>query len=138
MLIEQLESWLASVTGYDRVSIQPNAGSQGELAGLLAFRGYHRAQGDGGRRVCLIPSSAHGTNAASAVMAGMKVVVVKSADDGSVDLDNLRRQCEEHSDDLAAIMVTYPSTHGAYEDTISELCEWCTPTAARCTSTERT
>ena len=123
VLIEQLESWLASVTGYDRVSIQPNAGSQGELAGLLAIRGYHRAQGDGERRVCLIPSSAHGTNAASAVMAGMQVVVVKSADDGSVDMDDLRRQCEEHSDDLAAIMVTYPSTHGAYEDTISELCE---------------
>ncbi len=123
MLIEQLESWLASVTGYDRVSIQPNAGSQGELAGLLAIRGYHRAQGDGERRVCLIPSSAHGTNAASAVMAGMQVVVVKSTDDGSVDMDDLRRHCEEHSDDLAAIMVTYPSTHGAYEDTISELCE---------------
>ena len=122
-LIEQLESWLASVTGYDQVSIQPNAGSQGELAGLLAIRGYHRAQGDDERRVCLIPSSAHGTNAASAVMAGMKVVVVTSADDGSVDMDDLRRQCEEHSDELAAIMVTYPSTHGAYEDTISELCE---------------
>ena len=123
VLIEQLESWLAEATGYDRVSIQPNAGSQGELAGLLAIRGYHRAQGNDERRVCLIPSSAHGTNAASAVMAGMKVVVVKSADDGSVDMDDLRAQCEEHSDDLAAIMVTYPSTHGAYEDSISDLCE---------------
>ena len=122
-LIAQLEGWLAEVTGYDRVSIQPNAGSQGELAGLLAIRAYHRANGEDGRNVCLIPSSAHGTNAASAVMAGMKVVVVKSAEDGSVDLADLRAQCEAHRDDLAAIMVTYPSTHGAYEDTISELCE---------------
>ncbi|WP_027861521.1 aminomethyl-transferring glycine dehydrogenase [Marmoricola sp. URHB0036] len=122
-LIDQLESWLANVTGYDHVSLQPNAGSQGELAGLLAIRGYHQANGEGERRVCLIPSSAHGTNAASAVMAGMKVVVVKSAEDGSVDMDDLRQQCEDHRDDLAAIMVTYPSTHGAYEDTISELCQ---------------
>jgi glycine dehydrogenase len=121
-LVADLEGWLAEVTGYDRVSIQPNAGSQGELAGLLAIRGYHRARGDHGRNVCLIPSSAHGTNAASAVMAGMKVVVVKSTDDGAVDLDDLRAQCETHADDLAAIMVTYPSTHGAYEDTISDLC----------------
>lgn len=122
-MIGQLEGWLAAVTGYDEVSIQPNAGSQGELAGLMAIRGYHRAQGQGERDVCLIPSSAHGTNAASAVMAGMRVVVVKSAADGSVDMDDLRAQCEAHRDDLAAIMVTYPSTHGAYEDTISELCE---------------
>ena len=122
-LVEQLERWLAEVTGYDRVSIQPNAGSQGELAGLLAIRGYHRARGEAERNVCLIPSSAHGTNAASAVMAGMRVVVVKASDDGAVDLDDLRAQCEEHAADLAAIMVTYPSTHGAYEDTISELCE---------------
>ena len=122
-LVADLESWLAEVTGYDRVSIQPNAGSQGELAGLLAIRGYHRANGDEARNVCLIPSSAHGTNAASAVMAGMRVVVVKAATDGSVDLDDLRAQCEAHSADLAAIMVTYPSTHGVYEDTIAELCE---------------
>ena len=122
-LVADLESWLAEVTGYDRVSIQPNAGSQGELAGLLAIRGYHRANGDEARNVCLIPSSAHGTNAASAVMAGMRVVVVKAAADGSVDLDDLRAQCEAHSADLAAIMVTYPSTHGVYEDTIAELCE---------------
>ncbi|HET8960132.1 aminomethyl-transferring glycine dehydrogenase [Nocardioides sp.] len=121
-LVEQLEEWLAEVTGYDRVSIQPNAGSQGELAGLLAIRGYHRDRGEQARDICLIPSSAHGTNAASAVMAGMKVVVVKAADDGSVDLEDLKAKCEEHSDDLAAIMVTYPSTHGAYEDTIVELC----------------
>lgn len=122
-MIDQLEGWLAEVTGYDRVSIQPNAGSQGELAGLLAIRGYHRANGDVARDVCLIPSSAHGTNAASAVMAGMRVVVVKAADDGTVDLDDLRAQCDRHADDLAAIMVTYPSTHGAYEESITELCE---------------
>ncbi len=122
-LVDDLERWLAVVTGYDRVSIQPNAGSQGELAGLLAIRGYHHANGDTERNVCLIPSSAHGTNAASAVMAGMKVVVVKSAADGSVDMDDLAAQCEAHRADLAAIMVTYPSTHGAYEDTISDLCE---------------
>ncbi len=121
-LVADLEGWLAEVTGYDQVSIQPNAGSQGELAGLLAIRGYHLANGDTRRTVCLIPSSAHGTNAASAVMAGMKVVVIKSAGDGSVDLDDLRAQVETHREDLAAIMVTYPSTHGAYEDTISELC----------------
>jgi glycine dehydrogenase len=122
-LIDELESWLATVTGYDAVSIQPNAGSQGELAGLLAIRAYHEANGEGERRVCLIPSSAHGTNAASAVMAGMKVVVVKSAADGSVDMEDLSAQCDAHREDLAAIMVTYPSTHGAYEDTIVELCE---------------
>jgi glycine cleavage system P protein (glycine dehydrogenase) len=121
-LVNELEGWLAEVTGYDHVSIQPNAGSQGELAGLLAIRGYHHANGDTHRDVCLIPSSAHGTNAASAVMAGMKVVVVKSGESGEVDLDDLRAQCEKHADDLAAIMVTYPSTHGAYEDTITELC----------------
>ena len=107
-LVEQLEEWLAEVTGYDRVSIQPNAGSQGELAGLLAIRGYHRARGEGARNVCLIPSSAHGTNAASAVMAGMKVVVVKAGEDGSVDLDDLKAQCDAHSDGLAAIMVDLP------------------------------
>ena len=122
-LVADLEGWLAEVTGYDRVSIQPNAGSQGEFAGLLAIRGYHRSRGEGQRDVCLIPSSAHGTNAASAVMAGMRVVVVKAADDGTVDLDDLRAQCDVHAADLAAIMVTYPSTHGAYEDTITELCE---------------
>ncbi len=122
-LVAGLEEWLAEVTGYDTVSVQPNAGSQGELAGLLAIRGYHRDRGQADREVCLIPSSAHGTNAASAVMAGMRVVVVASADNGSVDLDDLRAKCDEHAADLAAIMVTYPSTHGAYEDTITELCE---------------
>ena len=122
-LITDLEGWLAEVTGYDRVSVQPNAGSQGELAGLLAIRGYHRANGDLERNICLIPSSAHGTNAASAVMAGMKVVVVKAGDDGSVDLEDLIAKCDQHSETLAAIMVTYPSTHGAYEDTITDLCK---------------
>jgi glycine dehydrogenase len=121
-LIEELEAWLGEVTGYDKVSIQPNAGSQGELAGLLAIRAFHVANGEPARDICLIPSSAHGTNAASAVMAGMRVVVVKAAGDGSVDLEDLVAQCEKHKDDLAAIMVTYPSTHGAYEDGITELC----------------
>ncbi|MFZ2502163.1 MAG: aminomethyl-transferring glycine dehydrogenase [Nocardioides sp.] len=122
-LVEELEGWLAEATGYDQVSIQPNAGSQGELAGLLAIRGYHRSRGDSGRNVCLIPSSAHGTNAASAVMAGMRVVVVAAREDGSIDLDDLRAKCAQHAESLAAIMVTYPSTHGVYEDTIVELCQ---------------
>ncbi|HWL98008.1 MAG TPA: aminomethyl-transferring glycine dehydrogenase subunit GcvPB, partial [Nocardioidaceae bacterium] len=122
-LVAELEGWLAEVTGYAAVSVQPNAGSQGELSGLLAIRAYHRANGGAKRDVCLIPSSAHGTNAASAVMAGMRVVVVKAAEDGSVDLDHLKEVCTEHTDDLAAIMVTYPSTHGAYEDGIRALCD---------------
>ncbi|MGH3459267.1 aminomethyl-transferring glycine dehydrogenase [Aeromicrobium sp.] len=121
-LIETLESWLATVTGYAEVSVQPNAGSQGELAGLLAIVAFHRSRGDDHRTVCLIPGSAHGTNAASAVMAGMKVVIVKSNERGEVDLDDLRAHCDAHADDLAAIMVTYPSTHGVYEDGIAELC----------------
>lgn len=121
-LISSLEEWLASVTGYARVSIQPNAGSQGEFAGLLAIRAYHQANGDDQRTICLIPSSAHGTNAASAHMAGMRVVVVKSADDGSVDLDDLDAKVDKHRDELAAIMVTYPSTHGVYEEGITALC----------------
>ncbi|MGN6752019.1 MAG: glycine dehydrogenase, partial [Intrasporangium sp.] len=121
-LIGQLADWLCEITGYDAVSLQPNAGSQGEFAGLLAIHAYHQARGEGHRRVCLIPASAHGTNAASAVMAGLKVVVVKTAPDGSVDMDDLRAKIEANRDELAAIMVTYPSTHGVYEDTISELC----------------
>ena len=121
-LIDELEEWLARVTGYAKVSVQPNAGSQGELAGLLAIAAYHRERGDEGRNVCLIPSSAHGTNAASAVMAGMRVVVVAALGDGTVDLDDLRCKCEEHSESLAAIMVTYPSTHGVYEEGISDMC----------------
>jgi glycine dehydrogenase len=121
-LVRQLEEFLVAITGYSAVSLQPNAGSQGELAGLLAIRAYHRTHGQGERRVCLIPASAHGTNAASAVMAGMKVVVVKTADGGDIDLDDLRAKVEQHRDDLAAIMVTYPSTHGVFEGTITELC----------------
>ncbi|MFF0320941.1 aminomethyl-transferring glycine dehydrogenase [Nonomuraea angiospora] len=121
-LIGTLEGWLAEVTGYDRVSIQPNAGSQGEFAGLLAIRAYHRANGHGERDVCLIPSSAHGTNAASAVMAGMRVVVVACDADGNVDLADLDAKIAKHRDALAAIMVTYPSTHGVYEETITEVC----------------
>ncbi|TDB69459.1 aminomethyl-transferring glycine dehydrogenase, partial [Micromonospora sp. KC721] len=121
-LIGQLEGWLAEVTGYDAVSVQPNAGSQGELAGLLAIRAYHRGRGEGHRDVCLIPSSAHGTNAASAVMAGMRVVVVGCDGDGNVDLVDLDTKIDKHRDALAAIMVTYPSTHGVYETGIASLC----------------
>ncbi|MFV2020813.1 aminomethyl-transferring glycine dehydrogenase [Micromonospora sp. LOL_023] len=121
-LIGQLEGWLAEVTGYDAVSVQPNAGSQGELAGLLAIRGFHRSRGQAGRDVCLIPSSAHGTNAASAVMAGMRVVVVGCDVDGNVDVADAQRLIDVHRDALAAMMVTYPSTHGVYEDGIADLC----------------
>ncbi|NUS11073.1 MAG: aminomethyl-transferring glycine dehydrogenase subunit GcvPB, partial [Streptomyces sp.] len=121
-LIRGLEQQLAEVTGYDKVSLQPNAGSQGELAGLLAVRAYHRANGDTGRTVCLIPSSAHGTNAASAVMAGMKVVVVKTGQDGDVDVADLRAKIEQHREQLAVLMVTYPSTHGVFEDNITDIC----------------
>jgi glycine dehydrogenase len=122
-LIGQLESWLAEVTGYDAVSLQPNAGSQGELAGLLAIRGYHRSRGDDARTVCLIPQSAHGTNAASAVLAGMRVVVVACDDLGNVDLDDLRAKVAEHAADLAALMITYPSTHGVYEHEVRAICD---------------
>jgi glycine dehydrogenase len=120
-LIEQLERWLAEVTGYDAVSLQPNAGSQGELAGLLAIRGYHRSNGDLDRVVCLIPSSAHGTNAASAVLAGMRVVVVACDEAGNVDLGDLRAKIAAHADELAALMITYPSTHGVYEHDVLEI-----------------
>ncbi|MCS0635603.1 aminomethyl-transferring glycine dehydrogenase [Streptomyces sp. LP05-1] len=121
-LIRELEERLAEVTGYDKVSIQPNAGSQGELAGLLAVRAYHRANGDTGRTVCLIPSSAHGTNAASAVMAGMKVVVVKTADDGEIDVADLRAKIEQYRDELSVLMITYPSTHGVFEEHVADIC----------------
>ena len=120
-LIGQLSTWLAEVTGYDTVSLQPNAGSQGELAGLLAIRGYHRERGDLHRTTCLIPASAHGTNAASAVLAGMKVVVVATNELGNVDLDDLRAKIEEHADELAALMITYPSTHGVYEHEVRQI-----------------
>ncbi len=122
-LIEQLSAWLCEITGYAAVSLQPNAGSQGELAGLLAIRAYHRANGDDARTVCLIPASAHGTNAASAVMAGMRVVVVGTSTTGDIDMADLRAKIDKHAAELAAIMVTYPSTHGVYEDTITELAD---------------
>ncbi len=121
-LFDDLERWLAEITGYDAVSLQPNAGSQGEYAGLLAIRKYHVSRGDSGRDVCLIPASAHGTNAASAAMAGMKVVVVACDDRGNVDVDDLKAKAVEHADDLAALMVTYPSTHGVYEEQIRDIC----------------
>ncbi len=122
-LIDLLSAWLCEITGYAAVSLQPNAGSQGELAGLLAIRGYHRSRGDDGRTVCLIPASAHGTNAASAVMAGMRVVVVGTDAGGNIDMADLRAKVDKHAAELAAIMVTYPSTHGVFEDTITELAD---------------
>ncbi len=121
-LIADLEHWLAAMTGYDAVSLQPNAGSQGELAGLLAIRQWHRSRGEAGRDVCLIPSSAHGTNAASAAMAGMRVVVVGCDDEGNVDLDDLRAKLDANGAAVAALMVTYPSTHGVFEEAIGDIC----------------
>jgi glycine dehydrogenase len=122
-LIDGLEADLAEITGYDQVSIQPNAGSQGELAGLLAIRGYHRSRGDDQRNVCLIPASAHGTNAASAVLAGMKVVVVATATDGTINHTDLYTKIEQYRDVLSAIMITYPSTHGVYDGDVREVCD---------------
>ncbi|MBD8062207.1 aminomethyl-transferring glycine dehydrogenase [Oceanitalea stevensii] len=122
-LVTELEGWLAEITGYDRVSVQPNAGSQGELAGLLAIRGYHRSRGEDERTVCLIPSSAHGTNAASAVLAGMRVVTVRTAEDGSIDTADLHARIAQHGEQLAAIMLTYPSTHGVFDTEVREVCE---------------
>ena len=121
-LIDELEQWLVEITGYAAVSLQPNAGSQGELAGLLAIRGFHRSSGDLDRNVCLIPSSAHGTNAASAVMAGMRVVVVACDDAGNVDMDDLRAKIADQGANLAALMITYPSTHGVFEEAVTEIC----------------
>jgi glycine dehydrogenase len=122
-LITDLEDRLAEITGYAKVSLQPNAGSQGELAGLLAIRGYHRSRGDENRTVCLIPSSAHGTNAASAVLAGMKVVVVATAANGNIDHDDLKAKIEQHAENLSAIMITYPSTHGVFEEDVRWVCD---------------
>ena len=122
-MIRQLENWLCEITGYDAVSLQPNAGSQGEFAGLLAIRAFHRSQGDQQRTVCLIPSSAHGTNAASAVMAGMSVQVVRCDEQGNVDIEHLRELAEANSTTLAALMITYPSTHGVFESAVSEICD---------------
>jgi glycine dehydrogenase len=121
-LFDDLERWLCEITGYDAVSLQPNAGSQGELAGLLAIRAYHRSRNEHGRDVCLIPASAHGTNAASATMAGMRVIVVACDDHGNVDVDDLKAKAHEHQEALAALMVTYPSTHGVFEEQIRDVC----------------
>jgi glycine dehydrogenase len=122
-LFARLEQWLCDITGYDAISLQPNSGAQGEYAGLLAIRGYHAARGEPHRKVCLIPSSAHGTNPASASMAGMEVVVVACDTRGDVDVDDLRAKAEKHSKNLAAVMITYPSTHGVFEEHISEICD---------------
>ena len=121
-LIKQLSDWLVAITGYDAVSLQPNAGSQGEFAGLLAIRNYHDSRGDQSRNICLIPSSAHGTNAASAVMAGMKVVVVECDENGNVSVADIKAKIAVHADALAALMITYPSTHGVFETAVSEIC----------------
>ncbi len=123
LLIDGLEAMLVEITGYDNVSLQPNAGAQGEFAGLLAIRAYHRARGQGGRDVCLIPESAHGTNPASAQMCGMRVVVTKCDANGNVDVDDIRAQAEKYSDKLAAIMLTYPSTHGVFEEDVVAICD---------------
>ncbi len=122
-MLDELAAWLTECTGYDAMSLQPNSGAQGEYAGLMAIRRYHRARGEAHRHVCLIPTSAHGTNPASAVMAGMTVVLVNCDDNGNVDMEDLKDKAERHSADLAAIMVTYPSTHGVFETSIVELCE---------------
>jgi glycine dehydrogenase len=122
-IINDLEAWLAEATGYDAVSLQPNAGSQGEYSGLLAIRAYHESRNEGGRDICLIPSSAHGTNPASAVMAGLKVVMVATDDSGNVDLADLKTKAVEYSDRLAALMITYPSTHGVFEETVRQVCD---------------
>ncbi|MDJ0959795.1 MAG: aminomethyl-transferring glycine dehydrogenase [Acidimicrobiia bacterium] len=122
-LFGELERWLADVTGYDAVSLQPNSGAQGEFAGLLAIRGYHQSRGEGYRNVCLIPASAHGTNPASAAMAGMQVVVVGTDESGNIDVADLRAKAAEHAANLAALMITYPSTHGVFEATVTEVCD---------------
>ncbi|MET3580916.1 glycine dehydrogenase [Mesorhizobium robiniae] len=121
-MIDELEAWLAEITGFDAATLQPNAGSQGEYAGLLAIRGYHRSRGESHRTVCLIPSSAHGTNPASAAMAGMSVVVVRCTEDGNIDVDDLKAKAAEHAQNLAALMFTYPSTHGVFEEGARDLC----------------
>ncbi|MCP4307450.1 MAG: aminomethyl-transferring glycine dehydrogenase [bacterium] len=122
-LIADLEQWLAVATGYDAVSLQPNAGSQGEYSGLLAINAYHESRGEGHRNICLIPASAHGTNPASAVMAGLKVVVVATDESGNIDMADLKEKANEHSEHLAALMITYPSTHGVFEESVREVCE---------------
>jgi glycine dehydrogenase len=131
-LCQELEAWLAEITGFAGISLQPNAGAQGEYTGLLVIREYHHQRGDHHRNICLIPESAHGTNPASAVMAGMKVVGVSCDRDGNIDIADLRAKAEKHADTLAALMVTYPSTHGVFETGIARSATSPTPTAARC------
>ncbi|MBB6017580.1 aminomethyl-transferring glycine dehydrogenase [Deinococcus radiopugnans] len=122
-MLAELEGWLADITGYDAVSLQPNSGAQGEYAGLLTIRKYHESRGEAHRSVCLIPASAHGTNPASAAMMGMSVVVVKTDAEGNIDLDDLKAKAEQHSENLGALMITYPSTHGVYEANVTEVCD---------------
>ncbi len=122
-MLDDLSAKLCTITGYDAMSMQPNSGAQGEYAGLLTIAAYHRARGEGTRNICLIPVSAHGTNPASAQMAGMQVVVVKSAENGDIDLEDFRAKAAAAGDNLAACMITYPSTHGVFEETVREVCE---------------
>jgi glycine dehydrogenase len=122
ILFQQLEAWLGEITGFAGISLQPNAGSQGEYAGLLVIHEYHQSRGEGHRNICLIPQSAHGTNPASAVMCGMKVVGVACDDHGNIDVQDLKAKAEKHSHELSALMVTYPSTHGVFEEAIQEIC----------------
>src|SRR5690606_6509943 len=123
ILIGQLEQWLAEITGFAEVSVQPTSGATGEYTGLLVIRAYHNSRGEGHRNVCLIPESAHGTNPASAVMAGLKVVTVKTDENGNVDLEDLKQKAAEHRENLAALMITYPSTHGVFEQEIRTICQ---------------
>ena len=122
-LISELESWLCSVTGYDGVSLQPNAGSQGEFAGLMTIRDWHKSNGEEERNICLIPTSAHGTNPASAVMAGMEVILIDCDKKGNIDLKDLIKKASQYKNNLAAIMITYPSTHGVFEKDVKKVCE---------------
>jgi len=137
-LFAELEEWLAEITGFSAVSLQPNAGSQGELAGLLVIRAYHESRGETHRNVCLIPTSAHGTNPASAVMAGMKVIAVACDQLGNINVDDLRAKATEHKANLACLMMTYPSTHGVFEETVVTSATSFTSTAGRFTWTART
>ena len=118
-----MKEWLCDITGFADINLQPNAGSQGEYAGLLAIQEYHKSRGDDKRNVCLIPTSAHGTNPASAVMAGMKIVPVKCDDDGNIDIKDLEKQAIMNTFELSALMITYPSTHGVFETSIKEICK---------------
>ena len=123
LLINELNMWLVDITGFDSISMQPNSGSQGEYTGLMVIRAYHLSRGNKHRNICLIPSSAHGTNPASAVMAGMQVVVIDCDRHGNIDADDLKSKVETHKDNLSAMMITYPSTHGVFESSIKSLCD---------------